>query len=351
MLIWKNLKWPKGEPEKIHYVCEHCKYKIEEHHKEWMLEKGEWRAENPEYKNKKKVGFHISALYNPLGWYSWAEAAEDWEGIQETKSQEELMVFVNTVLGEPWKNKAEKPDWHRLYERREDYKLNIVPKKGLFLTCGVDVQKDRLELEVVAWGRNKESWSVDYRVILGDTSQHEPWDKLEEVVSEKWEHESGAILPLSLMAVDSGFNTQMVYNWCRKFLMTDVIAIKGFERSVSSIGQPKAVDINYQGKRQRHGTKVWPIGVNILKTELYNWLNLNMPTEEENRVTGFCHFPQYEEGYFKQLTAEELVPKIHKGYRKYQWVVRHEVRSNLEVQVLSQKLAYSTVYRVLGSWR
>jgi phage terminase large subunit GpA-like protein len=46
---------------------------------------------------------------------------------------------------------------------------------GLFLTAGVDVQKDRIEVEVVAWGRGKESWSVDYRVIEGNTARAEVW--------------------------------------------------------------------------------------------------------------------------------------------------------------------------------
>jgi len=76
-----------------------------------------------------------------------------------------LQVFINTVLGETWAQQGEAPDWQRLYERREDYKIGAVPAGGLFLTAGVDVQRDRIECEVVAWGRGKESWSVEYRVF------------------------------------------------------------------------------------------------------------------------------------------------------------------------------------------
>lgn len=34
---------------------------------------------------------------------------------------------------------------------------------------------------------------------------------------------------------------------------------------------------------------------------------------------GYCHFPKYSEEYFKQLTAEQLVTRIVKGYRRGEW--------------------------------
>ena len=98
--------------------------------------------------------------------------------------------FVNTVLGLPFEEEAEAPEWQRLYERRESYRIGIVPERGLFLTAGVDVQKDRIEVEVVAWGRGKESWSVDYRVIEGDTARPEVWAKLDAVLARDWPHAS-----------------------------------------------------------------------------------------------------------------------------------------------------------------
>ena len=103
----------------------------------------------------------------PVGWFSWGDAAKQFEQAQKNPSL--LQVFVNTVLGETWTLLGEAPDWQKLYDRREDYKIGTVPRGGLFLTAGADVQKDRIEVEVVAWGRGKESWSVDYRVFEGDT--------------------------------------------------------------------------------------------------------------------------------------------------------------------------------------
>ena len=166
---------------------QHCGALIGERHKTWMLEHGEWRP--TAQGDGRTAGFHLSSLYSPVGWFSWADAAEMYE--QARKAPDLMKGFVNTVLGLPFEEEAEAPEWQRLYERRETYRIGIVPEPGLFLTAGVDVQKDRLEVEVVAWGRGKESWSVDYRVIEGDTARAEVWAKLDAVLDRDWPHAPG----------------------------------------------------------------------------------------------------------------------------------------------------------------
>ena len=46
------------------------------------------------------------------------------------------------------------------YEAVDDWRAGGRPvsEAGLFLTAGVDVQKDRIEVDVWAWGRGLESW-------------------------------------------------------------------------------------------------------------------------------------------------------------------------------------------------
>lgn len=170
-LRFTQLRWPENEPQKAAYACESCGHLIEEHHKTAMLAKGEWRATNESQDGT--IGYHLSSLYSPIGWFSWGDAAAMFE---DAKRNPDLMKgFVNTVLGEPYEESSEAPEWQRIYERRDVYAQGVVPRGGLFLTAGVDVQKDRLECEVVAWGRNKESWSVDYIVLDGDTARPDVW--------------------------------------------------------------------------------------------------------------------------------------------------------------------------------
>jgi phage terminase large subunit GpA-like protein len=84
------------------------------------------------------------------------------------------------------------------------------------------------------------------------------------------------------------------------------------------------VDVTVRGKRLARGYKVWPIGVNVAKSELYGWLRLEVPTAEsgEDLPGGFCHFPEYGEEYFKQLTAEHLVPVTKRsGFTSLEWQI------------------------------
>lgn len=340
-LIFANLKFRDDDPAGAYYLCAANGCVIEEHHKTWMLaeENGaEWVPEAPEIKNIR--GYHLNSLYSPQGWLSWAEIAAKW--IKAKSVVTELKEFVNTVLGEAWADKSDAPDWEILYRRREEYKFNTVPAGGLFITVGVDIQHDRIECEVVAWGRNFEQWSIDYRVFLGDTMQTEVWQHLWAMLSEKWEVEGGGTIPLSMMAVDSSDRTAMVYNEVRKTNDNRVMAIKGQNESFMQIvGQPKLVDINYDGKTIYNGTRLWRVGVSVIKTELYGWLKQLPPLNAGEKVpSGFCHFPEYSEDYFKQLTAEKRVRKVVGGRTAVFWQKVYDRNEALDVRVYARAAAF-----------
>lgn len=336
-LQWSQVKWPKGEPHKAVYMCQYCQKPIEEFHKTKMLAAGEWRAEAPGASGGKIAGFHLNSLYSPLGWYSWKDAAADWEKAQDQPDR--LRGFINTVLGETWAERGDAPEWKRLYDRRELYPLNHIPMGGLFLTAGVDVQKDRLEIEIVAWGRDKQSWSVDYRVIPGDTASEIPWKELDNILNTEWPHDSGITMPVKMLAVDSGYNTQHVYNWARTHPINRVIAVKGIDSASILLGQPSAVDVTIRGRKIKRGFRVWPVGVGIAKSELYTWLRIETPSEGQSAPSGYCHIPQYGEEYFKQLTAEQLVTRVVRGYKKYEWVKTRDRNEALDTRVYARAAA------------
>ena len=100
-------------------------------------------------------------MYSPLGWYSWREAVEDF--LKAKQHSEKMQTFYNTVLGETWKHKGDAPNWKRIFLRRETYKIGTVPKEVMFLTQAVDIQKDRIELEVVGWGLTKKTGPLPMR--------------------------------------------------------------------------------------------------------------------------------------------------------------------------------------------
>lgn len=253
---------------------------------------------------------------------------------EHAQEHPELMKgVVNTVLGEAYEDEYDAPEWERLYERREKYPIGIIPEGGLFLTAGVDIQRDRIECEVVAWGRNKISWSVDYLVLDGNTAEQTVWNTLKKVLEKDWPHACGATLPIRVMCVDSGYATQDVYSWVKRFHQPvwggagarasqprTVVAIKGRDTETALVSSVSKADLG--GKRQ--GLRVWNLGVSLIKGELYRWLKLPRPTDEDLKngevfPMGSCHFPQYGEEYFKQITAEKRVIRLHKGFPKASW--------------------------------
>jgi len=316
-LKFENLIWDKGKPETVKYSCSFCGAMIEERSKNNMLIGGEWRSMVPEKRCDEKIGFHLNSLYSPLGWKSWADIAEEWEKAQGDTNL--LRVFINTILGETWKEMGDAPEWQFLFDRREKYALNKPKKEVVFITCGVDAQKDRLEVEIVGWCRKKISYSLDYRVLLGDTSSKQVWDKLSEIVAESWIREDGVQLPMKLMAVDTGYNTTEVYEFCRRFDSSIVIPVKGQDKQPVIISAPKYVDVNTKtGKKGK--LRLFNVGVSMLKSELYGWLRLRI--DEGVEPAGYCHFPEYGEDYFKGITAEELKFKITHGFRQFFWEKR-----------------------------
>ena len=337
ILTFAQLRWPKDQPTHAVYICEHCERSIENHQKHGMLARGEWQAAAPG--PGKAAGFHLSSLYSPVGWFTWADAAEMFVAAQKDPAL--LQVFINTVLGETWAVQGEAPDWQRLYDRREDYKLGVVPKGGLFLTAGIDVQKDRIEAEVVAWGRGKESWSVDYLVYEGPTAEAAVWQKLTTLLDAHYPTESGASLQIQRFAIDSGYATPEVYDWTRKHGGWRAVVIKGDSRASAPVSHPSPIDVGPRGNRLRAGIKVWPVNTAMIKEELYRWLRLDRPTEESGNPCppGYCHFPRYGEEYFKQLTAEQLVTRVVKGYRKPEWQKTRDRNEALDVRVYARAAA------------
>jgi phage terminase large subunit GpA-like protein len=220
-----------------------------------------------------------------------------------------------------------------------------VPAGPIVLTAGVDVQKDRFVYEVVGWAPNKESWSVDAGELYGDTALESTWAQLDALLGRTYSGDDGSESPISSLAVDSGYNTQMVYGWARQHPMPRVIACKGVAGARMLVGSPSAVEVTTSGKHLRRGYKVWPIGVDIAKSELYGWLRLRIG-ELGVAPPGYCHFPEYSEGYFQQLTAEHLATSVNRrtGRTKLEW----QVLPNRENHFLDARVYARAAAAVLG---
>lgn len=339
-LEWERMRWKEGLPATAAYQCAGCEEEIQERYKPVMLAHGRWRDTKPTLASSKVVGYHLSSLYSPLGWLSWEEIVRDYE--ESAGKETERKVWVNTVLGETYKEESEAPDWQALYDRRENYPNYSPPKDVVVITAGVDVQKDRLEVEVVGWCRGMESYSIDYFVLVGETSDTSPtgvWGQLGGLLTKTWRREDGTEMPISRMCVDSGYNTAEVYAFCARHLPTQVVPVKGSDSQSVVLTPPRAVDRTQNGKKVGT-TALWSVGVSILKNETYGWLKLKK-NEDGTYPPGYCHFPtSYDAHYFRMLTAEALVKRIVRGFPRYEWVKEYARNEALDCRVYARAATY-----------
>ena len=311
VLRWRNVIFdPKNFTEAV-YKCEECEEIWHDYQKEQILKKGRWIATNPDA-NAGVISFHLSSLYSPHGWTSWTNIAREFLDSKDDPSR--LQVWTNTKLAETWEDMAgSQIDPTSLMARREKWGPELPPKVVL-LTCGVDVQDNRLELEIVGWGRGEESWSIDYQVLYGDPSTPELWAQLDEVLSRKYSHSKDVPdLHVAATCIDSGGHyTDYVINYCFARRLNGVWAIKG----VGGTGKP----IWPATASKSHTTKkpVYLIGVNDAKDILMRRLHL-----EDNSGPGVWHFPlDRESEWFEQITNEVASKKLSKGRLIREWVPR-----------------------------
>lgn len=336
-LEFAQLKWETGKYNNVCYQCKHCNELIPERLKTSMLNAGEWMATCPQNINEKIVGYHLNALYSPWGWRHWYEIAKEYDDAEGLENK--MKTFVNTTLGETFKQQSSAPEYERIYERCQDYPDNVPFNEVAFITIGVDVQADRIECDIVGWMKGKISQQIDYRVLIGDTTKQEVWNQLDLLLTEPFVKQNGYVVPVKLMAVDAGYNTNLVYTFCQKHGVTKTVPIKGSEKLEMTFSAPRALQITKQG--QKVGTlKVWMVGVSYIKHEIYSWLRQNINPETGEVPTGYCYFRKRELSYFRGLTAEVIVTmKDARGYLKHVWQKKYERNEPLDTRVYARAAA------------
>ena len=297
-LKWGNVQWEDGKPETAGYMCESCGVLWSDTDRMWSVRNGQWVASEP---FNGVAGFFISGLYSP--WTPLSEGVREFLAVK--KNPEQLRVWTNTYLAELWEDAGERLEDFELAERREP--MPKVPDDVVVLTAGVDVQDNRLEISVIGWSGkgDDESYVIDHKTIFGDPSTPQLWTDLDSLINTQYETESGRNIAIRSACVDSGGHfTNAVYQYCKRNMGRRIFAIKG----VGGEGKPIA------GRPTRNNVAKCPlfsIGVDNIKDIVFARLRIN----EEG--AGYVHFSDHlPDEYFKQLTAEKVVTRYHRGFKK-----------------------------------
>lgn len=310
---WRRDAQGNSLPETAYYLCASgngCV--IEELDKEGMIAGGEWRASRP---FKRHAGFHLSALYSLQANATWANLASKWVAARGDPIQRQ--TFVNLELGLPYEDQGDGAlNEITLLARREAWP-GEVPRQVAVLTAGVDVQDDRVEIEIVGWGADEESWSLAYEIIEGDTQQAATWDLVDEFLKRKWRRADNREFELMAVCVDSGGHaTQQVYRFARARLGRKIWAIKG--ESARGGERNPVWPVKRNPARNKAAFRPFIIGVNAAKDSFRQRLHIDPSGAGPH--PGACHFPlETDINSFAQMVSERLVVKSVSGVRHRAW--------------------------------
>ena len=289
-----NGKTTKHYPDTAHFKCKKCSQRIYDHHKRDMDKRGRWVAQNPRALKDGIRSFHIWAMLSYSPNVTWSDIVKEFLFVKNDRLK--LKTFTSEVLADTWEENYEKVKIEDYEQRVEPYTAQI-PEGVYILTAGADTQDDRIECEVIGWGEAEESWSIEYKIFYGDTSKPEVWQRFDEFLLKSYTHESGGLMRVYCVGLDTqGHRAKEAYAFCKARFARRVYAFKG-HRQLDAPVAPRLASRNNKGN-----VPLFLIGVNQAKDVIYSHLST------EAVGAGYMHFPQdkeYNEEYFKQLTAEK----------------------------------------------
>lgn len=305
----ENLRCDDNNPRTTTLHCVVCGGSMEERFKPQLLARGRWIA-TATGSSPDTIGFHLSSLYSPLGWLSWAAVLEEWFLAQRDLSK--LRIAINQTLGEPWEDRSAGVDPEKVLDalvapgRRERYAADVPHGVGV-LVASVDVHGDRLECTVKGYGASEESWLIAFHQFHGSPSQDQVWLELDAFLRQEFEHESGRKVTIACTAIDSGgHHSEEVYKFCSQRLGRRVFAVRGGkELSKPVVGRPTT--------NNRYRAKLFTLCTDTAKEIIFARLCIGVSQADSATAgdisrggPGYMHFPEWiDDEYLTQLAASE----------------------------------------------
>lgn len=340
-----------GFMERAWFVCPDCGCEIDERHKTFMLAdepmggQARWVAHSQG--DGETVSVTMSAFYMPVGAITWLSLARQYARARELLSRGDhsaMQVFYNTRLGLSYRNAESTTTAQQMQERCEDYPPRTIPDAALVVTMSVDTQRNRLEVQIEAWGPGLEHWLLDYIVLPGSPADppDQPgsvWQRLDDIRRTPFPHASGCKpIPVSCYLIDSGgSNTQDVYNYGMARRQMGCVIIRGSNRPNRPIisSSPSKVDIDWNGDKSAGGAELWSIGTDVAKDYLHARLSLA-------QGPGAMHFhKKLEASWYEGFLSEKPRVRYVNGSARREWINPPGARNEpLDLSVYNLAAAY-----------
>lgn len=318
----EHLKYDPYRPQDARLECPRCKALLTDDERYAMAHLQGFDNWKPTREFRGKRGFQGNALL----WPHPVDKAKYPGGFLQMLAQQEIdaekadnpararRVMINTVDAEvydPDTSTEIPPDWQAILNRREKYATEdgkiIIPKKGLYMTFGADVQRDRVEITKTVWGREEECWHVEHVVVVGDVKTDGIWDDVEKELLREYDHESGAKLSVSFGLIDAGDGAENILKFLGR-LHRKASQLHGKIRACrgSSLYPHPIVDFKFS--RLAKQLKGHWVGGDEAKDLIYARLKM---TQEG---PGYRHYGlNFTEKNAKQLCAEKVTVGFERG--------------------------------------
>lgn len=320
---YKEIKTPSGKKtvivNDVKWRCPHCGFSFSE--KEMKQTPQKYISRNKDALKNGIRSFFVNGFTSP--WMTWSKIMREW--LEAKGDPEREKVITNTVFGESYKQKGAFEDEQIFLRRRESYGAEL-PNGVLLLTAAIDTQDNRLEYEVVGWGKEEECWGIRKGIVLGAPNQARTWKEIDNILDKTYHFADGKGLKVVRTFIDSGGHyTSDVYNYCQKNFHKQRFAIKGR-------GGPGIPLIYKIAKANNAKAPLILLGVDDGKQQIMDRLSINSPGPL------YFHFPQdegikelsnrgYDDLYFKGIISEHKKVYKRNGVLREVWETTKNVRN------------------------
>ncbi len=344
LLKWKEGGTPEECMQSAVVVCPSCGGVHKTKHKNELNKNGRYeycvKKDSGGYKNigteppmNPTASFWASGLASP--WQSFEDIVYVIVTALNSKDQGTIQGAINTYLGECYQVRGDAPKWEQVKAHKKDYLDGDPPEDVQLITCGVDVQSDRLYYCVRGYGFKAESWLIEHGSLMGDTAEEGVWGKLHETIKNEYGGRR-----ISRVFVDSGYTPgkdrnrfvrpdNMIYIFCR-LNMGLCYPTKGRDMMEKPVKVSK-IDVTISGKVIRNGMALWLIDTDYFKRQFYS----NVRRSPDGK-RGW-HIPRnIDEEYCRQVTSEECITKEN---GKRVWIQTRRDNHFLDCEVLCDAAA------------
>lgn len=320
---YKEIKTPSGKKtvivNDVKWRCPHCGFSFSE--KEMKQTPQKYISRNVDALKNGIRSFFVNGFTSP--WMTWSKIMREW--LEAKGDPEREKVIMNTVFGESYKQKGAFEDEQIFLRRRESYGAEL-PNGVLLLTAAIDTQDNRLEYEVVGWGKEEECWGIRKGIVLGAPNQARTWKEIDNILDKTYHFADGKGLKVVRTFIDSGGHyTSDVYNYCQKNFHKQRFAIKGR-------GGPGIPLIYKIAKANNAKAPLILLGVDDGKQQIMDRLSIDSPGPL------YFHFPQdegikelsnrgYDDLYFKGIISEHKKVYKRNGVLREVWETTKNVRN------------------------